>query len=129
MGGSCAELGSGVTNDFLAGRMRFITCFLFCQVHNNVANFGGDPDNVTAFGVSAGALVIGNLLIYDRSILFQRAILLSAAAGTGVSPMPCDPFRRLQLTDSLIGRKDHPSYRVGISYLGSCAGRDWRSLR
>jgi carboxylesterase type B len=50
-------------------------------VRANIAAFGGDPDNVTIFGESAGAMSIGMLLAMPRAQgLFRRAILQSGAA-------------------------------------------------
>ncbi|MBN2168811.1 MAG: carboxylesterase family protein [Actinobacteria bacterium] len=44
-------------------------------VRNNINNFGGDPENVTAFGESAGALSVINLMISPLAKgLFQKAI-------------------------------------------------------
>jgi para-nitrobenzyl esterase len=49
-------------------------------VRDNIANFGGDPRNVTVFGVSAGAIDIGALLASPLSRgLFARAIAESGA--------------------------------------------------
>jgi para-nitrobenzyl esterase len=50
-------------------------------VRNNIDCFGGDPENVTIFGESAGAMSIGTLLGTPRAQgLFRRAILESGAA-------------------------------------------------
>ncbi|MFF9850548.1 carboxylesterase/lipase family protein [Streptomyces litmocidini] len=49
-------------------------------VRENIAAFGGDPDNVTAAGHSAGAASIACLMVMDRARgLFHRAIAHSPA--------------------------------------------------
>ncbi|KAJ5711976.1 CAZyme family CE10 [Penicillium malachiteum] len=55
---------------------------LFEWVQENIAKFGGDPGNVTLFGLSAGAHSIGHhILNYNAqsSPLFHRAILESGS--------------------------------------------------
>ncbi len=50
-------------------------------VRDNVEAFGGDPENVTVFGESAGAMSVGTLLAVPSARgLFRRAILQSGAA-------------------------------------------------
>lgn len=50
-------------------------------VRENIAAFGGNPDNVTIFGESAGGMSIGDLLAMPRAEgLFRRAIIESGSA-------------------------------------------------
>ncbi|GAA2802809.1 carboxylesterase/lipase family protein [Saccharopolyspora taberi] len=52
-------------------------------VRDNIAGFGGDPDNVTVFGQSAGATIVAALLATPNAAgLFRRAIVQSGS-GTG----------------------------------------------
>lgn len=49
-------------------------------IHENIAAFGGDPDNVTIMGQSAGAKSVGNIIVSPRGKgLFRRAIMESGA--------------------------------------------------
>jgi para-nitrobenzyl esterase len=50
-------------------------------VRENIANFGGDPDNVTIFGESAGGMSVGTLLAAPSAKgLFHKAIPQSGAS-------------------------------------------------
>lgn len=49
-------------------------------VRDNIAAFGGDPENVTIFGQSAGAMAVGTLLTMPQARgLFRRVIMESGA--------------------------------------------------
>ena len=56
-------------------------------VQRNIAAFGGDPDNVTIFGESAGAGLVNHLMVTPASAgLFHRAISQSASVGLAPDP-------------------------------------------
>ena len=49
----------------------------FAWIHKFVAGFGGDPNNITAFGESAGSLLLIYHICGSETRLFNRAILQS----------------------------------------------------
>ncbi|SKA38711.1 para-nitrobenzyl esterase [Marinactinospora thermotolerans DSM 45154] len=56
-------------------------------VHHNITAFGGDPDNVTVFGESSGAMCVGALLAMPAARgLIRRAILQSGAGNLAQTP-------------------------------------------
>ncbi|ARA98532.1 carboxylesterase/lipase family protein [Geobacillus thermodenitrificans] len=70
-------------------------------VKENIEAFGGDPDNITIFGESAGAASVGVLLsLPEASGLFRRAILQS---GSG-SLLLRSPETAMALTERILER-------------------------
>ncbi|WP_436791673.1 carboxylesterase/lipase family protein [Yinghuangia sp. YIM S10712] len=60
-------------------------------VRENITRFGGDPDNVTLFGNSAGASAIGCLLAMPSARgLFRRAVMMSPPIARIYAPATAD---------------------------------------
>ena len=84
----------------------------------NIANFGGDPDNVTIFGESAGAQDVGLLMLSPLARgLFNTAIAESGTAGFGVPPRSLAENEKVG--DQLLGLLGLPSGADGLKALRS----------
>lgn len=97
-------------------------------VQDNVARFGGDPDNVTIFGESAGGMSVGTLLALPTAQgLFHKAIAQSGAchtaapAATGekvgeavskATGLDADGLRRASVADLLKAQRTIEAGRV-----------------
>ena len=75
-------------------------------VHANIANFGGDPNNVTIFGQSGGGGKVSTLLATPAAKgLFQKAIVQS---GSMLRTMESSYSRRIgAATVEILGLKSH----------------------
>ena len=60
-------------------------------VQNHIRDFGGDPGNVTAFGVSAGSASV-HYHILTGDPMFDRAICMSGSAPT-LGPLPFERYQ------------------------------------
>ncbi|KAK6844626.1 hypothetical protein PG995_014736 [Apiospora arundinis] len=84
--------------------------FLFRWVQKNVASFGGDPDNVTIMGLSAGAHSIGHQLISYAPANkltqdpppFQKVIMESGGALARAVFNPDHPLNEKQFKEFLV---------------------------
>ena len=85
-------------------------------VKNNIQQFGGDPDNVTVFGQSAGAMSIQQLIASPLSKdLMQKAIMQS---GGGISDRP-----------SLGGSQLEAAEQAGKAMMELCGYNNLESMR
>ncbi|KAI0011737.1 alpha/beta-hydrolase [Xylariaceae sp. FL0662B] len=96
--------------------------FLFEWVRNNAADFGGDPNNVTIIGLSAGAHSVGHHLIsyspanklISKPPPFQRAILESGGSLARATFVPTHPLHQQQFQQFLVkcGLGDTPDDKL-----------------
>jgi para-nitrobenzyl esterase len=90
-------------------------------VKANIANFGGDPDNVTIFGQSAGAQDVGLLMLSPLARgLFHKATEESGTAGFGVPPRTLAENERIG--DDLAALMGVPAGADGLKTLRAASG-------
>ncbi len=85
----CLDLSSLSTGDVTIDDNLFLRDLVMALrwVRDNIAVFGGDPDNVTIFGESAGAQAVATLLAVPAAKgLFAQAISESPASGMVGTP-------------------------------------------
>jgi para-nitrobenzyl esterase len=93
----CLDLSSLSTSEITIDSNLYLRDLVLALrwVRENVGAFGGDPDNVTIFGESAGAHIVATLLgVPQAEGLFARAIAESPAAGMVRGPEVAAEFAR-----------------------------------
>lgn len=56
-------------------------------IHENIANFGGDPNNVTLFGQSGGGMKVADLMqIAEADGLFHKGLIMSGVGSDTLLP-------------------------------------------
>ena len=90
-------------------------------VRDNIANFGGDPHNITVFGQSAGAMDTGMLMASLARDLFQKAI---AESGSPFSPPLATLAEAEKNGETLASDLKAPSGDAAIASLRKLSAQD-----
>lgn len=105
----CLELSSLSTADITIDDNLFLRDLVMALrwVRDNIAVFGGDPDNVTIFGESAGAHAVATLLATpDAQGLFARGIAQSPPSGMVRSAEIAAEYAARLATQLAVSKKD-----------------------
>ncbi len=135
-----AEFGEEFTTSGNLGLLDQIASLRW--VKENISSFGGNPDNVTVFGESAGAMSIGALLVSPLAKgLFHKVIMQSGACDNIIDSDEASRVTR-QLLDALGLDKDKhipeklreiPTHalleaQAGVRMLHMQTGMPWRPV-
>lgn len=112
-----SSFGEKYANSVNAGIADLVACLEW--VRDNIAGFGGDPDNVTIFGQSGGGGKVCTLLNTPAAAgLFHRAILMSGGAGRMGGNRPVQDARPviLEMMKELQIPEDEPERLEKVPY-------------
>lgn len=84
-------------------------------IQENIAAFGGDPENITIFGGSAGAMMVNLLLVSEQAEgLFHKAI---AQSGYISWPLPATKKAQANAVRYIDGSEQKPAEQLGAELL------------
>lgn len=89
-----SPLGEKYKNSGNAGHADMVAALQW--VHDNIAHFGGDPENVTIFGQSGGGMKVTDLMqIPAADGLFHKAMVMSGVTDSTILPTATGDGREL----------------------------------
>lgn len=125
-----SAFGPQYTNSGNAGNEDIIAALKW--IHDNIASFGGNPENVTLFGQSGGGMKILDIMQMPAADgMYHKAIIMSGVNAGTLSPIPYGSGKELveAILDDLNIEKNNvdalesiPYSELSRAYMKACPG-------